>query len=203
MIAIVDYGMGNLHSVEKAFAHLGVPSVITDRADEIERAGHVVLPGVGAFGDACDRLREKALMEVLARRAGDGRPFLGICLGMQLLFAGSEEAPGVPGLGLFPGIFQKFPKEAGKVPHMGWNSLVCEPDCPLFAGLPAGVEMYFVHSFALYERTHAVAETEYGGVFYSAAGRGGLYGVQFHPEKSGRAGLALLRNFARWEGTPC
>ncbi|MDR0382038.1 MAG: imidazole glycerol phosphate synthase subunit HisH [Oscillospiraceae bacterium] len=202
MIAIVDYGMGNLHSVEKAFAHLGAPSFITDRADEIERAGHVVLPGVGAFGDACDRLREKGLTEILARRAGDGRPFLGICLGMQLLFAGSEEAPGVPGLGLFPGVFQKFPETVGKVPHMGWNSLTYDPDCPLFADLP-GTEMYFVHSFALFERTHAVAETDYGGVFYPAAGRGRLYGVQFHPEKSGRAGLALLRNFARWEGTPC
>ncbi|MDR0671368.1 MAG: imidazole glycerol phosphate synthase subunit HisH [Oscillospiraceae bacterium] len=203
MIAIVDYGMGNLHSVGKAFAYLGVSSAITDRADEIERAGHVVLPGVGAFGDACDRLREKGLIEPLIRRASDGRPFLGICLGMQLLFAGSEEAPGMPGLGLFPGVFQKFPPHVGKVPHMGWNSLAYEPGCPLFEGLPAGAEMYFVHSFALYERTYAVAETDYGGVFYPAVGRGKLYGVQFHPEKSGRAGLALLRNFAHWEGTPC
>jgi glutamine amidotransferase len=197
MIAIVDYGMGNLYSVEKAFAKLGAEAVITSDASAIAKAAKVILPGVGAFGDCMKNLQEYGLVDVIREVAVQGTPFLGICLGLQLLFDGSEEDPGVPGLGIFPGMVRKINAGGLKIPHMGWNSLVCSNRSPLFAGLPQDPYVYFVHSY------HAVpgdpslitAVTEYGIPVTAAVGCANVHAVQFHPEKSGDTGLKILQNF--------
>ena len=196
MIAIIDYGMGNLYSVEKAFVKLGAPVVVTSDGDVIRKADKVVLPGVGAFGDCMQNLRHYDLEPVIAEVVQSGKPFLGICLGLQLMFEGSEEAPGVAGLGLFSGMNRKIVAPELKVPHMGWNDLVFASASPLFKGLVAPY-VYFVHSY------HAVplepklitAVTDYGGLVTAAIGRDNVQAVQFHPEKSGQSGLKILENF--------
>lgn len=200
MIAIIDYGMGNLRSVQKAFEFLGYEAVITDSAEKILSADHVVLPGVGAFRDAMDKLNTTGLTEVVKKVAASGTPLLGICLGMQLMFEHSEENGYYDGLGLFPGTVTHFPASPLKVPHMGWNTLQTR-DCPLFdAGTDACV--YFVHSYCMAdisdEFTAAVAD--YIIPFTAAIARGNVMATQFHPEKSGECGLKMLRRFAEWKG---
>lgn len=198
MIAIIDYDAGNLRSVEKAFLSLGEETIITRNKDEILSADKVVLPGVGAFGDAMARLGQYGLTGVIHQAAGRGTPFLGICLGLQLMFESSEESPGVAGLGLLKGKILKIPDSSGlKVPHMGWNSLDIRPDSRLFSGISMGDYVYFVHSYYLKAEDEAAvaASTEYGVRIHAAVEWGNLYACQFHPEKSGDTGLGILRNF--------
>lgn len=199
MIAIIDYGAGNLQSVKKAFDYLGVNTMVTENPEELMRAEGAVLPGVGAFGDAMAALRSRGLEGPVKEYAASGRPFLGICLGLQLLFEGSEEAPGVPGLGLFRGKIVRIPQKEGlKIPHIGWNSLEVKRRDGLFAGLEEEPYVYFVHSYYLKAEDPSLvsAQTRYGVLIDAAVQRGALHAVQFHPEKSGRTGLAMLKNFA-------
>ena len=197
MIAIIDYGMGNLFSVEKAFVKLGAQVVVTSSPEVILSADKVVLPGVGAFGDCMGNLVEYGLVDVIHEVIGRGTPFLGICLGLQMLFDGSEEAPGIKGLGIFSGMVRKIVAPDLKIPHMGWNSLEFASGSQLFAAMSAETYVYFVHSY------HAVPEDEglitavaiYGAPVTAAIGRGNVQAVQFHPEKSGTVGLAMLSNF--------
>ena len=198
MIAIIDYGAGNLRSVELAFRRIGVQARATGDGEEIRAASGAVLPGVGAFADAMGALEKRGLVPVIRDYAASGRPLLGICLGMQALLDGSEEGPGVPGLGLIPGRAARLPERGLKIPHIGWNSLRAAKQSPLLVGLPEEPYAYFVHSYACWaERPEDVlAVTEYGVPFHSAVQRGNVMGVQFHPEKSGRHGEQMLRNFA-------
>lgn len=202
MIAIIDYGMGNLHSVGKAVERLGYEAVVTSDPQTILDADGAILPGVGAFGDAMDNLRHTGLDEVTKFYAGSGKPLLGICLGMQLLFSESEEHGRHEGLGLLPGRVVRF-QGPFKVPHMGWNKLGFNQPVPLFDGLEAG-HVYFVHSFhALPEQPgDLLATTDYHGPVTAIVGRGSLYGMQFHPEKSGALGMRLLGNFLALTGSP-
>lgn len=197
-IAIVDYGMGNLHSVAKAIERLGYEATVSGDAAGILEADGILLPGVGAFGDAMEQLAASGLDGVLRQAAGSGIPLLGICLGMQLLFTESEEHGLHEGLGLLPGRAVRFSPEGGlKVPHMGWNRLQFkQPEHPLLAGLDEG-HVYFVHSYhVLPEREgDLLAVTDYGQPVTAMVGRGNVFGMQFHPEKSSELGLALLRNF--------
>ncbi|BBB92358.1 MAG TPA: imidazole glycerol phosphate synthase subunit HisH [Methylomusa anaerophila] len=202
-IAIIDYGMGNLHSAAKAFAKLyageGSPwdILVTSDPAEIESARKVVLPGVGAFGDCMRNLASYGLVDVILRVISRGTPFLGICVGLQLLFEGSEEDPGVAGLGVFKGMVKKIEAPGLKIPHMGWNSLEFKSVSPLFAGLPSNSYVYFVHSYHPVpdEADVITAVTHYGGVVTAAVGRGNVQAVQFHPEKSSAVGLKILANF--------
>jgi len=196
-IAIVDYGMGNLHSVSKAVERLGYKPLVTGDREEILAADGIILPGVGAFGDAMEQLRETSLDSVMKEAAASGKPLLGICLGMQLLFSGSEEHGKNEGLNILPGSVVRFPGGNYKVPHMGWNSLQFRnPEHPLFAGLEEG-HVYFVHSYHVLPEVQAdlLAVTDYGQPVTAIVGRGSVYGMQFHPEKSGELGMNLLRNF--------
>ncbi len=198
MIAVIDYGAGNLHSVKNALAFLGAESQITDDPAVIRAADRVILPGVGAFGDAMSRIRAAGLDTQIKEAAASGKPFLGICLGLQLLFEESEESPGVRGLGIFRGKFSRIPQKPGlKIPHMGWNSLRFTKESPLFAGIGEEPFVYFVHSYYLSEAEEGVvsAVTEYGSPLSVAAERGNVFATQFHPEKSGRTGLLILKNF--------
>lgn len=198
MIAIIDYDAGNLRSVKKALAFLGREAEITRDPQKILSADKVVLPGVGAFGDAMVKLKQYGLIPVIRQVADQGIPFLGICLGLQLMFEGSEESEGVAGLGLLKGRILRIPESTGlKIPHMGWNSLDIRPDVRLFAGISSGEYVYFVHSYYLKaEEEKAVAATcEYGVRIHAAVEKDQLYGCQFHPEKSGDIGLKILRNF--------
>jgi glutamine amidotransferase len=199
MIAIIDYGMGNLYSVEKAFVKLGASVIVTSNPKEILKADKVVLPGVGAFGDCMHNLQEYGLVEVIKQVVNQGKPFLGICLGLQLLFDGSEEDPGVAGLGIFPGMIKKINAPGMKIPHMGWNSLNLRTESPLFKGLPQNPFVYFVHSYhAVPDNTELVtAVTEYGGDVTAAVGRDNVQAVQFHPEKSSAVGMNILANFIK------
>jgi len=203
MIAIIDYGMGNLGSVRKALERLGYTVEVTSEPEAIAKASGLILPGVGAFGDGYRGLEERGLVTVVRETAVAGRPFLGVCLGLQLLFDESEESPGCPGLGILPGKVVRFaPKEQTglKVPHMGWNRItpVAGRRNPL---LPSGESpyVYFVHSYyAVPARTEDVlAECEYGVTFPAMVGRDNIFAVQFHPEKSQSDGLAILERFAR------
>ena len=200
-IVIVDYGMANLRSVQKAFERVGSAADVTADPDRIERAAKLVLPGVGAFQDAIARLRETGLAHVIARHIESGRPFLGICLGLQMLFTRSHEDGLHAGMDLYPGEVVRFTGAPGlKVPQMGWNTLrLTRPDCPLFAGLPADPAVYFVHSYyaAPADRSLVAAEADYPTPFCAAIWRDNVYATQFHPEKSQEVGLAMLRNFAR------
>lgn len=198
MIAIIDYGMGNLRSVEKAFRAVGAETVISGDADVIRRADKVVLPGVGAFGDCMKNLTERGLVSVIHETVASGKPLLGICLGLQLFFESSEESPGVQGLGIFEGEVKAIPPCGLKVPHMGWNSLSYGAPSPIFDGIEAGEYVYFVHSFHAVpkDRSIVTAQTEYGTMLTAAVGRGKVQGVQFHPEKSSRVGLRMIKNFA-------
>lgn len=197
MIAIVDYGRGNLGSVEKAFQRVGMPAVVTQDPEVVDRAGAVVLPGDGAFHDAMASMDRLGLLPAV-RRAVDGRrPFLGICLGYQLLFSTSEEFGQGRGLDVIPGVVRRFPP-GRKIPHMGWNTVEHGGRLRLFRGIPDGAHFYFVHSYypEPAENGLAVAWCEYGVRFAAAVERGRLFATQFHPEKSQRWGLRLLENFA-------
>ena len=200
MIAIIDYGMGNLRSVQKAFEFLGYEAVITDSAEVIASASHVILPGVGAFEDAMKRIRETKLDQALLSAAQAGKPVLGICLGMQMMFEYSDENGHFEGLGLFPGTITRFEDRGLKIPHMGWNTLETR-DCPLFdAG--SGICVYFVHSYCMADVSDewTAATCTYGQTFTAAICRANVMATQFHPEKSGEAGLRMLKRFAEWRG---
>jgi glutamine amidotransferase len=195
-IAVVDYGIGNLRSAEKALQHLGASAALTSNPQNIEAADAVVLPGVGAFGACMRALRTAALETVTRAAATDGRPFLGICIGMQMLFDGSDESPDVDGLGVVAGRVTRLP-ETARLPQIGWNTLDVTPGSRLCARLPDPAWLYFVHSYAPEPADDAVvaASCTYGRRFAAAIERGPVWATQFHPEKSGEVGLRLLRNF--------
>ena len=203
MIAIIDYGAGNLQSVKKAFDFIGAESVITDNPETINACDKILLPGVGSFGDAMDSMTQKGLVETVKQNAVSGKPFLGICLGLQLLFEESEESPGVNGLGIFKGKIKKFSPDMGlEIPHIGWNSLEIRQKDTLFKGIPENSYVYFVHSYYLHaeDENEIATVTNYGIDFHSAVGKENIFATQFHPEKSGDVGLQILRNFASMEG---
>ena len=203
MIAIIDYDAGNMKSVEKALDFLGADKVITGDPETILSAEKVILPGVGSFGSAMEKLNERGLDRTVKEVALRGTPLLGICLGLQMLFDSSEEAPGVPGLSILPGKIIKFPSDMGlKVPHMGWNSLSFPKKGRLFRGINEGAFVYFVHSYYLKAENEEdiAAISEYGVKFHASVERGNIFGCQFHPEKSSDTGLAILRNFLELEG---
>ena len=193
MIAIVDYGAGNLVSVRKALEWLGRESVITSDPCQVERASRIVLPGVGHFSSTAS-LEDTGLRDAIATAIGHGTPFLGICVGMQWMFEGSEESPATKGLGLFHGECERFPENV-KSPHVGWNQLEVSSTSRLFRGVPSSSFVYFTHSFRAPVTDTTVACCEYGGEFSAAIERDRVFGVQFHPEKSGETGLRLLSNF--------
>jgi len=199
-IVIVDYGMANLRSVQKAFEQVGHAATITSDADHIAKATKVVVPGVGAFCDASARLRDTPLGTAITEHINRGRPFLGICLGMQLLFTRGFEDGQHAGLDIFPGDVVRFPSIPGlKVPHMGWNTLdLTQPKCPLFAELPANAAVYFVHSYYAVptDPTCVAATADYPTPFTAVVWRENVFATQFHPEKSQRVGLQMLKNFA-------
>ncbi len=197
MVAIIDYDAGNIKSVEKAILSLGEKAVITRDRDEILAADHVILPGVGAFGDAMEKIRNYGLEEVIAEVIHRNTPFLGICLGLQLLFESSEESVGVKGLGVLKGKIVRIPDDAGlKVPHIGWNSLEFPKKGRLFEGISENSYVYFVHSYYLQaEEDIVVATTEYATHIHASVEKGNVFACQFHPEKSSEVGLKILENF--------
>ncbi len=194
-IAIVDYGVGNLKSITNAMDYLGLNTCITGDRRELERADAILLPGVGAFPDAAEKLRGTGLDKVIVAQS-EKKPILGICLGMQLLFERGEEGRSCAGLGLLPGCVQRIVTRE-KLPHIGWNSLSFPNPSPLFAGVEEGSYVYFVHSFCAVpaDSSTVLAQTDYGVPVTAAVGKGNVYGCQFHPEKSGEVGLQILRNF--------
>ena len=194
LIAVLDYGIGNLHSAQKALQHVGGDARLTADPGLVRDAAGVVLPGVGNFGRCIEALEDSGLDELAIECAASDRPFLGVCVGMQMLYQGSEETPTVPGLGVLPGMIRRLP-EGVKRPQMQWNILVRRRASDLLAGLPDPVWAYFVHSFAAESDEHAVAVCDYGGPVVAAVERGNLWATQFHPEKSGTAGLRILANF--------
>ena len=198
MIAIIDYDAGNIKSVEKAMQLLGQEVIITRDRETIMNADKVILPGVGSFGDAMQKLRDYKLDEVIKEVTESGKPFLGICLGLQLLFDSSEETPGVKGLGLLPGEILRIPAAEGlKIPHMGWNSIQINPASRLLKGIEEGAYVYFVHSYYLQAENEAdvAATTDYVVNIHAAAEHENIFATQFHPEKSGEIGLRILKNF--------
>lgn len=198
MIAIIDYDAGNLRSVEKALLALGEKPVVSRDRETILHADKVILPGVGSFGDAMGKLWQYDLVEVIRKVAGQGTPFLGICLGLQLLFSQSDEREGVEGLGILPGRIVRIPPAPGlKIPHMGWNSLEISPDSRLFQGIAQGAYVYFVHSYYLQAEDEKIvsATASYGVRIHAAVERGNIFACQFHPEKSSDTGLRILQNF--------
>ncbi len=197
MIAITDYGAGNLHSVKNALDYLGAKSIITGDADEIAAADKVILPGVGAFGDAMASLRKSGLDTVIKDTAKSGKPLLGICLGLQLMFRESEESPNVEGLGIFDGKIVKIPDRGLKIPHIGWNDLEIAKNSRILKNLGDKPYVYFVHSYYLNAKDESVvsAYTNYGERLGVAVERDNVFAVQFHPEKSGDTGLTILKNF--------
>lgn len=206
MIVIVDYGMGNLRSVHKGFEKVGFPAVVSQDPGSIRKASGLVLPGVGAFKKAMENLTELGLVEPIREFIVSERPFLGICLGLQLLFSESEEFGKQSGLGIFAGRVVRFPfsdpgssscRDSLKVPHMGWNAVQIRKRVPVLEGIEDGAYFYFVHSFyPVPKERHIVATTtDYGGEFVSSVSRGNLFACQFHPEKSQAVGLTILRNF--------
>jgi glutamine amidotransferase len=198
-IAILDYGMGNLRSAQMALEHVGATTELTSDHERVREADGVVLPGVGAFPKAMEAVRERGLDELIRERLGAEVPVLGICLGMQLLFESSVEMGGAEGIGLLPGRVESLPAPGLKVPQIGWNAVTWREGTPLAEGLPNPAAMYHVHSYApvVEDDDVVIGRADYGEPFVSAVGRDLLFGVQFHPEKSGPHGLALLRNFAR------
>lgn len=198
MIAIIDYDAGNIKSVEKALTALGKTAVITKDKDTILHAEKVILPGVGAFGKAMERIRSYGLDTLIQEVVARDTPFLGICLGLQLLFDSSEEAPGIPGLGILRGKIQKIPDNAGwKVPQIGWNALTFPNSGRLFQGIVEGAYVYFVHSYYLQAKDPGIvtATTEYVVNIHASVEKGNVFACQFHPEKSSEVGLQILRNF--------
>lgn len=207
MIAILDYDAGNLHSVEKAFQALGEPCMITRRYRELSQAERIVVPGVGAYGTAMQQLKRYELDRMIREFAESGKPMLGICLGLQLLFEGSEESGGVEGLGILEGKILRIPKADGiKVPHVGWNSLTLRGNGRLFSDVVCTHAqqpyVYFVHSYYLQAKEAKIvkAVAEYGVQIHASIEKDQIFACQFHPEKSGAVGLQLLKNFARIEG---
>lgn len=201
MIAIIDYEVGNLRSVEKAFSFIGCEAAVSSDRDFILKADAVVLPGVGAFADAMENLKKHGMIDVIKTVIDSGKPFLGICLGMQLLFEYSEEGgENVQGLNILKGAIRQIPQDMNlKVPHMGWNLLNLKGNSPLFSGLPQNPYVYFVHSYYLdtSDKEIVIAETSYGITFSVAVQKNNVFATQFHPEKSGEIGLEILRNFAK------
>lgn len=200
MIAIIDYDAGNLRSVEKALLSIGEDAIVTRDRDEILSADKVILPGVGAFGDAMKKLGEYGLVDTIHEAVDSGKPFLGICLGLQLLFRRSDESDGVEGLSILPGEILRIPDAPGiKIPHIGWNSLKVKDDARLFNGLGENPYVYFVHSYYLKadDENIVAATTEYGGtLIHASVQKDNVYACQFHPEKSGSVGMQILKNFA-------
>ena len=202
MVAIIDYGAGNLQSVKKALDFIGAESVITGDKDEINAASHIILPGVGSFADAMSCIRERDLESTIKQAADGSKYFLGICLGLQLLFSSSEESPNVKGLGVFDGEIVTIPRNNGlKVPHIGWNSVELKQRNGIFENINDNSYFYFVHSYYLKNAPEEIVAgvTEYGVPIQCAVQKGRVCATQFHPEKSGEAGIALLRNFVNQE----
>ena len=203
MIAVIDYGVGNLFSVEKALAHVGAEVEVTHEAGKIAQADKLVLPGVGAFGDCMKRLEATGLIPVILREIREGKPLLGICVGLQILFEGSDESPDVAGLSVFPGRVRRIEAPQLKIPHMGWNSLEFNEasdkseKSALFRDIQEGAYVYFVHSYhAVPEDARIItAQATYGERITAAVSQGNVQAVQFHPEKSGAVGGAILKNF--------
>ena len=198
MISIIDYDAGNIKSVEKALQHLGQEVVITADPQQILSSDKVILPGVGAFGDAMEKLRKSGLDQVIRQVADRGIPFLGICLGLQLLFESSDESPGVEGLGLLKGKILRIPDQEGlKIPHMGWNSIHYKEGSRLFRDIPQDAYVYFVHSYylAAEEEEDVAATTHYSTLIHASVQHDNIYACQFHPEKSSTVGLKILQNF--------
>lgn len=198
MTVIIDYDAGNIKSVEKALQSLGETVEITDEAEKILAADRVILPGVGAFGDAMENLNRRNLVPVIKEVVKKKIPFLGICLGLQLLFERSDEAPGVEGLGILPGEILRIPASGGlKIPHMGWNSLHLENNGRLFRGIEENAYVYFVHSYYLKAGDESIvkASTEYGVHIHASVEKDNVFACQFHPEKSSDVGLHILKNF--------
>ena len=203
MIAIIDYDAGNIKSVEKALNYLGEEAIITRDHDEIVNSDKVILPGVGAFADAIEKIRHYGLEETIHEVVEKNIPFLGICLGLQLMFESSDEGPGVKGLGLLPGKILRIPKSGDlKIPHMGWNNIKVKEDSRLFKGLPENPYVYFVHSYYLHAEEPGIvtATTDYSTCIHASVEKGNLFACQFHPEKSSTVGLQILKNFAGVEG---
>ena len=196
LIAVLDYGIGNLHSAQKALQRVGADARLTADPALIRDASGVVLPGVGNFGRCMEALEEAGLDELAIERAASGTPFLGVCIGMQMLYEGSEESPTVPGLGVLPGMVRRLP-DGVKRPQMQWNVVVPRRSSALLAGLPEPIWAYFVHSYAAESDEHAVAVCDYGGPVVAAVEHDALWATQFHPEKSGVNGLRILDNFVR------
>lgn len=198
MVAVIDYDAGNIKSVEKAMLALGEDVVVTREKEDILAADHIILPGVGAFGDAMEKLHKYHLVEVTKEAVDKGIPFLGICLGLQLLFESSEESEGVAGLGILRGEIVHLPEDQGlKIPHIGWNSLRHPNSGRLFEGLPGEPYVYFVHSYYLQaaEPQIVTATTEYGALIHASVEKGNVFACQFHPEKSSDVGMRILQNF--------
>ena len=203
MVAIIDYGVGNLFSLRSSFAAIGAEAEVTSDPETIRRADRVILPGVGAFGDAADKLRETGLDKVVQEEAARGKPLMGICLGMQLLFERSVEYGEHKGLGLLKGeirpIAERIPAEL-KIPQMGWNALKIVRESPLFKYTKDGEYVYFVHSYSAVDcEDSLLASTEYGADLTACVGKGNVFGCQFHPEKSGETGLRMLKAFCETE----
>lgn len=201
MIAIIDYGMGNLRSVSKALDYLGAPCKLCSNGKDLARASKVILPGVGAFGDAMKELQARGFIGPIQDLVGRGAKLMGVCLGLQLFFEKSEENPGVKGLGIFKGSVRKFRSTAVKVPHMGWNDLKVLKKHPLLEGIPSGEYFYFVHSFygKPSVKSLTLASCKYGREDFAAVvGNDHVFATQFHPEKSQEAGLRILKNFIQW-----
>lgn len=198
MIAIIDYDAGNLKSVEKALQYLDEECIVTRDKEELLKADKIILPGVGAFGDAMEKLHKFGLVDVIHKLVKENKPFLGICLGLQLMFESSEEGPGVKGLGLLPGKIVKFlEKEGFKIPHMGWNSIDVKEGSRLFKGVSNNSYVYFVHSYYLQAENEndVAATTEYITHVHASVEHDNIFACQFHPEKSGDVGLRILKNF--------
>ena len=198
MIAIIDYDVGNLKSVEKALQYLGEECIVTRDKEKLLKADKIILPGVGAFGDAMEKLHKFELVDVIHKLVKENKPFLGICLGLQLMFESSEEGPGVKGLGLLPGKIVKFPEKEGfKIPHMGWNSIDVKEGSRLFKGVSNNSYVYFVHSYYLQAENEndVAATTEYITHVHASVEHDNIFACQFHPEKSGDVGLRILKNF--------
>ena len=200
MIAIIDYDAGNIKSVQKALQHLGEDAVVTRNSEEILSAEKVILPGVGAFGDAMEKLNSFGLADVIKQVVARQTPFLGICLGLQLMFERSEESPGVEGLGILEGEIVRIPDQEGlKIPHIGWNSLKFPNKGRLFDGIEEDAYVYFVHSYYLKAKDEGIvtATTDYSTLIHASVEKGNVFACQFHPEKSSDVGLQILRNFVK------
>ena len=195
MIAVIDYGVGNLFSVEKAFAAIGEEVKVTGEAEDLKTADKLVLPGVGAFGDCMKNLKSTGLIPIILEQITNKKPLLGICVGLKILFEGSEESPNTKGLGVFKGMIKRINAPQLKIPHMGWNAVSTQHK--LFKGLKENPYFYFVHSYHAVpeDRSLITATTEYGETLTAAVASGNIYATQFHPEKSGDVGLQVLKNF--------